>query len=281
MAHPSRAGCQARRRLRVNRLTKALIPCGGKGTRMASLTKGSSKELLQIGEVPLLLRVMEECAASGVREVLVVSAPGKEEVNDVARDAAGAPGMPEHSQVVIQSEPRGLADAIRLGREFAGNDPLGVALPDNLFVGDAPALSQLFDVYQATGNNIVAVVELNAANKDRYGPTAIYPGRLAGNWFLIERIPDKGPREKTFDLKGAQSAFTGVGRYVFLPDAFAVIDEVERSLPPGKELDDIPVMQILLQRQRLTGCRIRGDFLDVGLPSGYLEADERFRSRNV
>jgi len=56
---------------------------------------------------------------------------------------------------------------------------------------------------------------------------------------------------------------------------FAAIDEVEATLPSGKELDDIPVMQLLLGRGRLTGCPIGGDFLDVGLPSGYREANER------
>jgi UTP-glucose-1-phosphate uridylyltransferase len=245
---------------------------------MASLTKGAAKELLPIAGVPLVIRVMEECAASGVRDVLVVSAPGKEDLNEVARAAAGRPRMPERVEVVTQENPRGLADAIRLGRDFAGGDTFGVALPDNLFLGDEPALAQLYAVHERTGKNVVAIVELTAANRDRYGPTAIYPGRLKGDEYVIESIPDKGPRYTTFDLQGAASAFTGVGRYVFLPEVFSAIDEVEKLLASGKELDDIPVLQVLLQRDRLTGCRIRGDFLDVGLPSGYREADERLAS---
>jgi UTP--glucose-1-phosphate uridylyltransferase len=242
---------------------------------MSSLTKGAAKELLPIAGVPLVLRVMEECAASGVRDVLVVSAPGKHDLNDVVRAAAGRPRMPERVQVVTQENPRGLADAIRLGRDFAASDTFGVALPDNLFPGDEPGLAQLFRVHERTGKNVVAIVELTVANRDRYGPTAIYPGRLDGDEYIIESIPDKGPRHTTFDLRGATSAFTGVGRYVFLPEVFSAIDEVEANLPSGKELDDIPVLQLLLRRGRLTGCRIRGDFLDVGLPTGYREADER------
>lgn len=257
-------------------VTKALIPCGGKGTRMSALTGGAAKELLPIGGVPLVLHVLEECAASGISEVLIVSAPGKSDLEDAVRSAAGSSGMPATVEVVIQEEPRGLADAIRLGRFFAGGTPLAVALPDNLFIGDAPGLSQLIDVYQRTGKSVVAIVKLTAANKDRYGPTAIYPGIAEGDEFIIERIPDKGPRDKAFDLRGAATAFTGVGRYVFLPGVFTTIDLVEASLPSGEELDDIPVMQMLLRRGRLTGCLIRGDFLDVGLPSGYVEADSRF-----
>jgi UTP--glucose-1-phosphate uridylyltransferase len=258
------------------RVTKALIPCGGKGARMSQLTGGAAKELLPIGGVPLVLRVMEECAASGIVEVMVVSAPGKGELDEAVLSAAGSSGMPAKVEVVVQEKARGLADAIRLGRFFADGAPLAVALPDNLFVGDAPGLSQLISVYERTGKSVVAIVKLTAANKDRYGPTAIYPGRVDGNEFLIAHIPDKGPRDKTFDLKGAATAFTGVGRYVFLPDVFATIDEVELSLPSGRELDDVPVMQLLHQRHELTGCVMRGDFLDVGLPSGYHEANTRF-----
>ena len=261
------------------RLTKALIPCGGKGTRMSSLTKGAAKELLPIAGVPLVLRVMEECAASGARDVLIISAPGKNDLNETVRAAAGAPGMLESVQIVTQKNPRGLADAIRLGRDFVASDTFGVALPDNLFLGDEPALAQLFRVHERTGKNVVAIVELTVADRARYGPTAIYPGRLNGDEFVIESIPDKGPRDTTFDLRGATSAFTGVGRYVFLPEVFGAIDEVEASLPSGRELDDIPVMQLLLRRGRLTGCRIRGDFLDVGLPTGYREADKRLARR--
>jgi UTP--glucose-1-phosphate uridylyltransferase len=256
-------------------LTKALIPCGGKGTRMSSLTKGAAKELLPVAGVPLVLRVMEECAASGVRDVLIISAPGKDDLNETVRAAAGRSGMPDRVQVVTQENPRGLADAIRLGRAFVASDNFGVALPDNLFLGDEPALAQLFKIHERTGKNVVAIVELNAANRERYGPTAIYPGRLKGDEYVIESIPDKGPRHNTFDLEGAMSAFTGVGRYIFLPEVFSAIDEVESKLPSGKELDDIPVLQLLLRRGEQTGCRIRGDFLDVGLPSGYREADER------
>jgi UTP-glucose-1-phosphate uridylyltransferase len=261
----------------VSKLLKALIPCGGKGTRMASLTHGRAKELLPIAGIPLVLRVMEECAASGVREILVVSAPGKADLDETVRSAAGAAGMPEIVHVVTQQKPRGLADAIRMGRDFVGRDTFGVALPDNLFLGETPALAQLFDIHHRTGKNVVAIVELTAANKDKYGPTAIYPGRLLGDEFLIESIPDKGPREATFNLQGAESAFTGVGRYVFLPEVFSAIDKIDATLATDKELDDIPVMQLLLNQGRLTGCRIRGDFLDVGLPSGYAEADQRLR----
>lgn len=244
---------------------------------MASLTGGRAKELMPVAGVPLLLRVLGECAASGIEEVLVVAAPDKEDVIDVARSAAGNPDMPSRIETVIQHEPRGLADAIRLGRAFSADQPLGVALPDNLFLADVPALQQLIDTYNATGKNVVAMVELFPDDAVRAGPTAIYAGKLVegGDEFTIGEVPSKGARGSTFDLQGLPSGFTGVGRYVFLPEVFAAIDEVECRLPPGAELDDVPVMALLLERDRLVGRRIVGEFLDVGLPGGYREANER------
>ena len=247
---------------------------------MAALTGGGAKELMPVAGTPLLLRVLGECAASGIEEVLVVAAPHKEDLVAVARDFAGKAKMPRRIETVIQREPRGLADAIRHGIGFVANDPFGVALPDNLFIADTPGLRQVIDAYADTKKNVVAVVELFPEDAQRAGPTAIFPGRLDGNLFDIDDIPSKGSRGSTFDLQGAPSGFTGVGRYVFLPDdVFPAIDEIERDLVPGAELDDVPVMQNLLDRHRLIGRRIVGKFLDVGLPVGYREANDRLTAR--
>lgn len=243
---------------------------------MATLTGGGAKELIPVAGRPLLMWVLAECAASGLEEVLVVAAPHKQDVIDRARAAAGKAGMPRRIELVVQHEPRGLADAIRHGMDFVGNDAFGVALPDNLFLAESPALRQLIDAHHETNRNVVAMVELFPDDAERAGPTAIFPGRLDGDLYEIAGIPSKGARGSTFDLKGAPSGFTGVGRYVFLPgEVFATIDEVERDLKAGAELDDVPVMQLLLERRRLIGRRIVGEFLDVGLPVGYREANER------
>jgi UTP--glucose-1-phosphate uridylyltransferase len=245
---------------------------------MAAVSGGRAKELLSVAGIPLLNWVFGECAASGIDQVMVVVSPGKDDVAQAAAELAGAEGMPARVEIGLQREPRGLADAIRIGREFAAADPLAVALPDNLFVGEPPCLSQVAAVHHSTGKSVVAMVELFQKDASRYGPTAIYPGRLDGDEFRIINVPDKGDRGRTFDLKGAASGFTGVGRYVFTPEVFTAIDEVEAHLETGRELDDIPVMRLLLERHRLTGCRVRADFLDVGIPSGYSEADTRLRA---
>ena len=137
---------------------RALLPCGGKGTRMLALTHGQPKEMIEVAGMPLVERVARECAASGIQELLVVIAPGKEAIEDHFQRLREAPGLPPHVGFIVQREARGLADAIRMGRSFSGGAPLAVALPDNLFVGPRPALAQVIDEFGRCGTSVVAVV---------------------------------------------------------------------------------------------------------------------------
>ncbi|HEV7704401.1 MAG TPA: sugar phosphate nucleotidyltransferase [Gemmatimonadaceae bacterium] len=260
----------------MSEVRRAIIPCGGKGTRMLSISRGIAKELLSIAGEPVVAHVLRECARSGIEKVLVVVSPGKESLVDFVGTLAGAEGMPARIETAVQTEPNGLADAVRVGRSFAGGEPVAVALPDNLFMDAAqPAIAQVIATYARVHTNVVGLTEITADVAAARGPTPIYPGERQGDDFLIEGIPNKGARGSTFALGSAHAAMTGVGRYVFVPSAFEIIDEVERSLEPGRELDDIPVMQTMLARGALRGRVLRGIFLDVGLPKGFREAEER------
>lgn len=243
---------------------------------MLALTGGAPKELLEVAGIPVVIRVLRECAKSGITDALVVIAPDKTALIERLAPLSGTPGMPATVEFAVQNDPRGLADAIRLGRAFSSGLPLAVALPDNLFGGDEPAMKQVIDTHIATGKSVVAMVEISADEAARRGPTSVYPGHLDGDQYVIDRIPGKGERGKTFDTEGRSSAFTGVGRYVFNFDVFEAIDAVERSLETGAELDDVPVMQHLHSAGGLTGRRIKGKFFDVGLISGYEEANREY-----
>lgn len=241
---------------------------------MLALTGGAPKELVPVAGVPVVERVARECAASGITDLLVVIAPGKEEIQHRLAPLAGQRGMPARIEFIVQREARGLMDAVRLGREFADDGPMAIALPDNLFLSETPALRQVIDVAIATGKSAVSIVGIGAEEAKAKGATAIYGGEPRGAEFRITFIPDKGAKSATFDTKGAKLAYTGVGRYAFGRALWKTIEEVDGTLPQGAELDDIPVMQLLLHRGLMTGCLIDGRFLDVGLPSGYTEANE-------
>lgn len=257
---------------------RALVPCGGRGTRMLGFTRGP-KELIAVAGIPAVEWVARECGASGIEEVLVVIAPGKEAIAAHLAPLAGSPGFPAHVRFVVQPKPRGLADAIRLGREFAGGEPLAVALPDNLFPGEVPALAQVIETFATSGRSAVAVAEIFAEDAARRGATSVLDGRRSGDAYHIARIPDKGEAAARFDTGGRHSAFTNVGRYAFTGEVFAAIDAVEREMRDGAELDDVPVLQRLLAEDRLAGCCLRARFLDLGLPEGVREADRLLRPR--
>lgn len=241
---------------------------------MLALTGGAPKELMPLAGALMLTHVVRETAASGITDLVIVIAPGKEAIVEQVAPLAGTRGMPERISFLEQSEARGLADAIRLGREFASGEALAVALPDNLFLADRPALAQVIDRYEETKRNVVAIVEISAHEAARRGATSIYAGSPRGDAFEIDFIPNKRDRAARFDTGGASSAFSGVGRYVLDRHAFDAIDEVERSLTPGTELDDVPVLQRLLAAAKLTGRLVRGRFLDLGLPEGFQEAEQ-------
>jgi UTP--glucose-1-phosphate uridylyltransferase len=229
---------------------------------MRAIAGDGPKEMVPVAGRPAIDWVIDECIGSGIDDILIVSAPGKDAlVSHVSRRAS----------VVIQTEARGLADAIRLGRDFAGEEPLAVALPDNIFLASRPALAQVID---GARTNTVAIVEISASEAVGRGATSALAGTREGSIYRIASIPDKGAKAATFDTRGAESAYTAVGRFFFLPEALAAIDVVERNIPVGAELDDVPLMQWLLARGALEGRVIEGAFLDVGLPSGYQEANE-------
>ena len=157
---------------------------------MRAIAGDGPKEMVPVAGEPAIDWVLRECVESGIDEILVVSAPGKEAL---VAHLSRVPGV----QVVIQPEPRGLADAIRMGRGLAGDQPLAVALPDNVFIAAQPALAQVIDGYRAGGTNVVAIVEITARDAARRGATAALDGSRDGALYRIGRIPDKGAKSAT------------------------------------------------------------------------------------
>ena len=181
---------------------------------MASIAGGLAKEMLPVGGRPVVEQVARECAASGITDVLVVVAPGKEAIEAYLAPLAGTLGMPKRIRFAVQADARGLADAIRLGRDFAHDGAIAVALPDNMFLAERPVLRQVIDVAESTGKSAVAVVGIAAEEAARRGATAVYQGTVErGGEYRITHIPDKGAKSASFDTGGAPMAFTGVGRY--------------------------------------------------------------------
>ena len=113
-------------------------------------------ELLPIGGVPILEWVVRECAASGTSDLLIVTATDLDAIRSLIAPRVGSPGFP--LRIEFTETPPSFADVLARGHAFAGDAPLGLAIPTHLFIGDAPGLSQVVETYYRTGKNVAGVV---------------------------------------------------------------------------------------------------------------------------
>jgi UTP--glucose-1-phosphate uridylyltransferase len=251
----------------------AIIPCGGRGTRLYPISRWIPKELLPVGLRPLLFWTLDEAAAAGLRRAIIVTNPEKPVLETAARAYDGELAL----EFVPQDEPRGLGDALCRARHLLDGAPFAVVLPDNLFRGDNPTAA----VLAASRRGPVAAVllaEVTQAEAGAKGATGRAAVRTESDGTL--RVTDvAGKGQGRFDTGGAASAVTPIGRFVLPGSVFAEFDEIARTLPPGAELDDVPVLQRLARRGELAGVLNRATFYDVGVPEGYHDAVADFPPR--
>lgn len=242
-------------------MATAVIPCGGRGTRMASIAGALPKALLPVAGKPLLQWTLEEAAAAGIEHAVVVTSPDKPQIAEFLT------ARPLHRltvSLVVQPYPRGLGDAITCARAAAGGDDIAVLLPDNLFDRAAPAIAPVLGAHRRTGLAcvLIAAVPAGAVGRGAVGQARCRP-RSDGLWDVLA-ISAKAPAQP--------STLTPIGRWVFDPDVFDRFERLRARLAPGAELDDVPLLQELATEGRLVGVPLAGAFFDVGLPDGYRDA---------
>jgi UTP--glucose-1-phosphate uridylyltransferase len=254
-------------------LDTAVIPCGGLGTRLAPITRWIPKELLPVALKPLLHWTLDEIADAGMLHAIIVTNPARPTVEVAARNWQG----PLELEFVPQDHPRGLGDALLRARDLLGGSAFVVVLPDNLFLGDNPT-RRVAETFRQTGLSTVLLSEIpreGAALKGATGKAKVEKG--GDGSLLVTDVADKGTGR--FQTGGTDSALTPIGRIAFTGDIFREFDEVARTLAPGTELDDVPVLQRLAHRRALAGATSTAKFFDVGVPEGYRDAVCSFAPR--
>lgn len=269
----------------MKKLTKAVLPVAGLGTRFLPATKATAKEMLPVVDKPLIQYAVEEARAAGIEQFCMVTGRGKTalvEHFDIAfeleatlrdRDKPEALQALKDTQVepgslvtVRQQVPLGLGHAIWCARAFIGNDPFAILLPDDLILSDKPCLLQLAEAYQQTGGNIVAVVDVPRDQTNRYGILKIGEddGRLVEVQGLVEKPqPSEAP-----------STLSIIGRYVLMPEVITELARMERGA--GGEVQLTDGMSRLIGRQPFHGLRYEGKRFDCGDRVGFLEAQIAF-----
>lgn len=262
----------------------AVVPTAGRGTRLLPATLAVPKVLLPVGVRPMLDWTLAEAARSGVGGVLVVVSPRHRAVREYV-EAACRPGpdasweLPRLLQdvevhLVEQPHPTGVGDALFRCREWTGDDPFAVLLPDNWFDAGDPAAAQVARTLETTGLNVLGLTEVHPDEAELYGDVGrVELEPLGEEDYRVLELQDKGSGAFRPGA-GEGPELRGCARYVLLPEFYEVL---EATRPRGakaaeSEWDDVPAFQALIDAGRLAGRRISGCHFDLGRPSGYLAA---------
>jgi len=247
-------------------LDTAVIPCGGLGTRLHPITRWLPKEMLPIGLKPVLYWTLDEAADAGLLRAIIITNPHKPMLEAVARNYPG----PLELEFVPQDHPRGLGDAFLRARDNLAGSAFMAMLPDNLFHGANPTAAVLA-TFRATSLATVLLAEIERKDAGSKGATGRAAVRLHADGSLrVVAVANKGAGR--FDTAGTEAAMTPIGRMAFAGDILREFEEVGRNLTSGTELDDVPVLQRLAQRDTLAGVINPARFFDVGVPEGYRDA---------
>jgi UTP--glucose-1-phosphate uridylyltransferase len=275
------------------RVRKAVFPAAGLGTRFLPATKAQPKEMLPVVDKPLIQYSVEECAASGIENIIVVTGRGKNAIEDhfdhspelerflrdkgdtrradLVRDIGGK----IHFSYIRQREPLGLGHAVLVAKELVGDEPFAVLLGDVICDGPEPPTRALCEVYETTGIGAIAVEAVPREWIHLYGVVDARPAtepkwgeRLRQVFDLVEKpAADKAP-----------SNLAVVGRYVLPPEIF---DCLERTQPGrGGEIQLTDALRMLAREHGLWALITEGKTYDAGDKLGFLKATVEFALKN-
>jgi UTP--glucose-1-phosphate uridylyltransferase len=269
----------------IKKLTKAVLPVAGLGTRFLPATKATAKEMLPVVDKPLIQYAVEEARAAGIEQFCMVTGRGKTAIvehfdiayeldatlrerdkKEALEHLKGTQSEPGSIVTVRQQVPLGLGHAIWCARAFIGGDPFAILLPDDLVLADNPCLNQLVQAYEETGGNVVAVAEVPPEHTNRYGILKVGKddGRLVEVTGLVEKP----------DPKDAPSNLSIIGRYILMPEVIEYLARMDRGA--GNEVQLTDGMAQLIGKQPFHGVRFEGKRFDCGDKVGYLEANVAF-----
>lgn len=262
---------------------KAVIPAAGLATRFLPATKAVPKELLPVVDRPVLQYIVEEAAAAGITDVLLVTGRGKtsmvdhfdrrpdvearlEEKGDTERLAA-VRRTSELADIytVRQGEPLGLGHAVGTAASHVGDNAFAVLLGDEFVDEDSPLLPSMLDLQARTGGIVLAFLEVSPEETSRYGIASVQPSDLGDDVVQVTGLVEKPSPEE------APSNLAVLGRYI-LPAA--IFDAIRDTKPgSGGEIQLTDAMAALLESGTpVHGIIYRGHRYDTGMPLGYLQA---------
>lgn len=275
----------------MNKVTKAIIPVAGMGTRFLPATKASPKEMLPIIDKPVIQFLAEEAALSGITDITFVTGRSKRAIEDhfdsaPELEAALAANKKEAALKLVQdiskiarisyvrqNAPRGDGDAIMHALHLIDpTEPVGVMFGDDIVDSDVPALKQLIDVYEKYGETVIALARVPKEEVGAYGVAAVEP--VEGNVYQITQFVEKPKPEE------APSDLVAIGKYVVTPPVFDELRAIAAQGVSG-ELRLANALQEAVKKRPVYGVELKGTRYDCGSKIGYLKATVDFALKHA
>ena len=269
----------------MQKITKAVFPVAGMGTRFLPATKASPKEMMPVVDKPLIQFAVEEAVAAGVTDMIFVTGRSKRAIEDhfdkayeleTELELRGKNQLLETLRNVLpkninciyirQAEALGLGHAVLCAKPVIGDEPFAVLLADDLLAGDPPVMRQMVDAYNFYNCSLLGVQDVAREDTASYGIVASRP--MADRLEQVSGIVEKPEPED------APSTLAVVGRYILTPRIF---HHLENATPgSGGEIQLTDGIAALLTEQQVLACRYNGVRYDCGSKIGYLRAMVEF-----
>ena len=279
----------------IKRVTKAVFPVAGLGTRFLPATKANPKEMLPVVDKPLIQYAVEEAVAAGITELVFITGRSKRAIPDhfdtayeleATLEKGGKNDMlelvrnitpPNVTCIYIrQAAPLGLGHAVLCAAPVVGDAPFAVLLADDLIAARDPGLhtatclKDMIEVYNQRGASIIGVEEIPIEFSRRYG--IVKPRAVGNGLYEVDDIVEKPAPEN------APSNLGVVGRYVLTPRVFDLLRATQRGA--GGEIQLTDALAELIRFERLFAYNIPGHRYDCGSKLGYLEATIEYGLRH-
>jgi UTP--glucose-1-phosphate uridylyltransferase len=271
--------------MKVKKVSKAVFPVAGMGTRFLPATKSIPKEIMTLVDRPLIQYAIDEARAAGIKEFIFVTSRGKSALEDyfdhspeletmlkkqgkldlleVLKDTNMDSGAIAY---VRQNRPMGLGHAVWCARRLIGDEPFAVLLPDDVIAADKPCLQQMIEAYAQTGGNMVAAMEVPPEKASSYGVLDIDEDMGA-----IVHV--KGMVEKP-KAEDAPSNLAVIGRYILSPEVLNNLNRIKQGA--GGEIQLTDAIAEETASGKVYGFRFRGQRYDCGSKAGFLQATVAF-----
>ncbi|MGC6528595.1 MAG: UTP--glucose-1-phosphate uridylyltransferase GalU [Paracoccaceae bacterium] len=268
------------------KVTKAIFPVAGMGTRFLPATKSVPKEILTLVDKPLIQYAIDEAREAGITEFIFVTSRGKGALEDYfdhspqleselrnrgktdLLDIVKGTNMDSGAIAYIrQHKALGLGHAVLCAQRLIGDEPFAVILPDDVIAAEKPCLKQMVDAYQETGGSMVAAMEVPREKAHAYGILDV--DQQFGNLMPVRGMIEK-PAQGT-----EPSNLAVIGRYILTPEIFNHISSQKFGAGGEIQLTDAIAKEIELGRA-VNGLRFEGQRFDCGSKAGFLQATISF-----